>query len=116
MMNDGEYSGVTCKCGDSMSLMQHKAFGECADCYYGNVPQERHYETHQRASRALDVQEGGDHYRTKGIQPIEYIFANEIGFAEGNVIKYVSRWKDKGGIEDLKKARHYLDLLIEAQE
>lgn len=93
----------------------------CMECFMKGMsakeaPQERHYETHQRASRALDVQEGGDHYKTKGIQPIEYIFANEIGFAEGNVIKYVSRWKDKGGVEDLKKARHYLDLLIEAQE
>ena len=78
-------------------------------------PQERHDETLRRSVRALDVQEGGSHYKSKGIQPIEYIFANNIGFAEGNVIKYVSRWKDKGGVEDLKKARHYLDLLIESQ-
>ena len=62
---------------------------------------------------ALNHQEGGSHYKKLAIQPFEYIVKNGIGFAEGNVIKYVTRWKDKGGIEDLKKARHFLDLLIE---
>lgn len=65
--------------------------------------------------RALDKQEGGDHYKKLAIQPIEFIFKNKIGYAEGNVIKYVTRWRDKNGVEDLKKARHYLDLLIEAE-
>lgn len=65
--------------------------------------------------KALDVQEGGSHYKGKAIQPVEFIVANGIGFCEGNVVKYVTRWKDKGGVEDLKKARHYLDLLIELQ-
>ena len=63
--------------------------------------------------KSLFVQVGGDHYKKMAIQPIEYILKNGIGFAEGNVIKYVSRWKEKGGIEDLKKARHFLDMLIE---
>jgi hypothetical protein len=65
---------------------------------------------------ALDHQEGGDHYAKLRIQPIEYIHGNQIGFAEGNVIKYVTRWRDKGGIADLKKARHFLDLLIELEQ
>lgn len=64
---------------------------------------------------ALDVQEGGDHYKRMKIQPIEYITANELGFIEGSVVKYVSRWKNKNGIQDLKKARHFLDILIEQQ-
>lgn len=64
---------------------------------------------------ALGRQEGGDHYRKLKIQPIEYIHANGIPFAEGNVIKYVTRWRDKGGIKDLEKARHFLDLLIELE-
>lgn len=64
---------------------------------------------------ALDTQEGGDHYRTLKIQPVEYIHANCLYYFEGNVIKYVTRWRTKGGIEDLKKARHYLDLLIELE-
>ena len=47
------------------------------------------------------------------IQPIIYIYANNIPFIEGNVIKYVSRWKNKNGIKDLEKARLLLDMLIE---
>ena len=66
--------------------------------------------------RALAVQEGGNHYKDMPIQPVEYIHANGIGFIEGAVIKYVSRWRKKGGIEDIKKARHFLDLLIELEE
>ena len=64
---------------------------------------------------ALDTQEGGDHYKLMKIQPVEYILANNIGFAEGSIIKYVSRWKSKNGIQDLKKARHFLDILIEQE-
>ena len=64
---------------------------------------------------ALSRQEGGDHYKSMAIQPFEYITRNGIGFAEGCVIKYVSRWKTKGGVEDLKKAKHFLELLIEAE-
>lgn len=64
---------------------------------------------------ALDTQVGGGHYKNLKIQPIEYIHANNIPFAEGCVIKYVSRWRDKNGIVDLEKARHFLDLLIELE-
>jgi hypothetical protein len=62
---------------------------------------------------ALEKQVGGSHYRDMVIQPVEYILANGIGFVEGSIIKYVSRYKAKGGVEDLRKARHFLDLLIE---
>lgn len=62
------------------------------------------------------VQVGGDHYAKMAIQPEEYIDENNIGFHEGCVIKYVSRWKDKGGLEDLRKARHFLDLKIARAE
>jgi hypothetical protein len=72
--------------------------------------------TEPQCDRALDIQIGGDHYKKMAIQPIEYIFANDLGFAEGNVVKYVTRWQAKGSIEDLRKARHYLDLLIEEAE
>ena len=64
---------------------------------------------------ALDEQEGGNHYKGLEIQPVEYIHRNGIGYIEGNVIKYVSRWRSKNGIADLKKARHYIDLLIELE-
>lgn len=63
----------------------------------------------------LDTQVAGDHYKKLKIQPIEFIHANGIPFAEGSVIKYVTRWRDKGGIKDLEKARHFLDLLIELE-
>ena len=65
---------------------------------------------------ALDKQVGGLHYKVGAIQPIEYIEANELGYHEGNVIKYVSRWRDKGGIQDLQKAIHYIELLIEKEQ
>ena len=63
--------------------------------------------------RANAQQVGGAHYAVKTIQPWDFIIANNIGYLEGNIIKYISRWKDKGGVEDLKKAQHYLQKLIE---
>ena len=59
-------------------------------------------------------QVGGDHYMT-AIQPIEYILANKLDFCEGNIVKYATRWKNKGGIEDLEKIKHYCDFLIERE-
>ena len=52
-----------------------------------------------------------DHYNL-AIEPFDYIYYNDLGFAEGNVIKYITRWKQKNGIEDLKKAKQYIDMLI----
>lgn len=66
--------------------------------------------------KATDIQVGGNHYKDMAIQPIEYILGNGLGFCEGNVIKYVTRYSQKNGVEDLKKARHYIDLLIESLE
>ena len=71
---------------------------------------------HLEALKANDVQIAGTHYKGKAIQPWDYIVGNNLGYLEGNIVKYVSRWKDKGGVDDLKKARHYLDKLIETQE
>jgi len=62
---------------------------------------------------ASEIQVGGSHYRDFAIQPAEFIHKNAIGFLAGNVIKYVCRHGKKNGVEDLKKARHYIDLLIE---
>lgn len=63
----------------------------------------------------LTQQVAGSHYKDLKIQPIEYIHANGIPFAEGSVIKYVTRWRDKGGIKDLEKAKHFIELLIELE-
>jgi hypothetical protein len=64
---------------------------------------------------ALDKQVSGSHYKDKGIQPIIYIHANNLGFCEGNVVKYVTRWREKGGVADLRKAIHYIELLIQLE-
>lgn len=65
------------------------------------------------AARASKKQVAGDHYSSLAIQPGEFIHRNGIGFLEGNVIKYVCRHKKKNGKQDLEKAIHYLQLLIE---
>lgn len=71
--------------------------------------------TQPKNKDAMDKQVGGSHYQLP-IQPIEYILANGLGYCEANVVKYVSRWRNKGGIQDLKKAIHYLEMLIEQEE
>ena len=65
---------------------------------------------------ALSRQVNGSHYVHSPIQPIEYIHANGLGFIEGNIIKYITRWRDKNGIQDLEKIKHYIDLLIELED
>ena len=66
-----------------------------------------------REPEANTRQEGGNHYKTLAIQPWDYIIQNNLGFLEGNIIKYVTRWRHKEGVQDLQKARHFLDKLIE---
>jgi hypothetical protein len=61
---------------------------------------------------ALEVQVGGGHYKSRPIQPIEYIHANGLNYSEGAIVKYITRWRDKNGFEDLEKIKHYVDLLI----
>ena len=65
---------------------------------------------------ALKEQVGGDHYSKLAIQPVTYINANGLSYLQGNVIKYVTRYKDKNGLQDLEKAKHYIDLLIELED
>lgn len=62
------------------------------------------------------TQVGGNHYTSMGIQPMEYSMANGLGAAEHTIVKYVSRWRKKGGIQDLEKAAHTLQLLIEFEK
>jgi len=52
------------------------------------------------------------HYKKLSIEPVDYIQKNNIPFCEGNVIKYVTRWRDKGGLDDLRKAKTYIDKII----
>lgn len=62
------------------------------------------------------VQVGGDHYSRFPIQPLEYIEKNKLPFADGCVVKYITRWRFKGGIEDLRKAKHFIEMLIILEE
>lgn len=64
--------------------------------------------------KANDRQVGGKHYNTP-IQHWDYVVANELGYFEGQITKYVTRWRSKNGLEDLEKARHFLDKLIEVE-
>jgi|TARA_R100001530_G_scaffold104130_1_gene72492 hypothetical protein len=61
-----------------------------------------------------DYQVGGDHYKKLQIQPVEYIYANELDFLEGNIVKYVTRHRTKGeGAKDIKKVIHYAQMILE---
>lgn len=62
------------------------------------------------------VQVGGDHYARFEIQPMEYIEKNKLPFADGCVVKYITRWRFKNGIEDLRKAKHFIEMLISLEE
>ena len=67
---------------------------------------------------AFDKQVGGDHYKEMSMQPFEFIERNGLGYGVGNVIKYLCRFNKKGGkggLDDLKKAKHYLELMIELE-
>ena len=70
--------------------------------------------TYTRPSKPQE-QVGGTHYSRLGIEPIQFIETNGLGYHEGNVVKYVSRWRNKNGLEDLKKAKWYIDRLIELE-
>ena len=66
--------------------------------------------------KSFKKQVGGNHYKNYKIQPVEFIIKNNIGFVEGNIIKYVLRFKEKGGVQDLLKAKHYIELLIDSSK
>ncbi len=64
---------------------------------------------------AIDKQVGGCHYSRYAIQPVDFIIANKLDWCEANAVKYITRWKDKNGVEDIRKAIHYLEILLERQ-
>jgi hypothetical protein len=63
----------------------------------------------------LEIQQGGDHYKVAKIQPVEYAEANQLGPCAFSVLKYISRYRRKNGLEDLKKALHYLQILMKLE-
>ena len=75
------------------------------------IVQDYHEQGHQDKN-PFKTQVGGGHYKSMAIQPVEFILANGLGFCEGNIVKYTCRYRQKGGVEDLKKVIHYAELLI----
>ena len=71
----------------------------------------------QKASvpNPLDSQVGGSHYNRYPMQPIEYAMANRLNYCQANAIKYITRYRDKGGREDLEKAIHNIQILIKLE-
>lgn len=65
---------------------------------------------------ALDIQVGGGHYKKMPIQPMEFSMANNLDACQHTVVKYVTRFREKGGIQDLEKAKHVIDMLIEFEQ
>lgn len=84
--------------------------------WLGNGTAEKSSNTNVKPQTANAAQYGGTHYLTKTIQPWDFITANDIGFLEGCAIKYLSRWRDKGGLDDIRKAIHFCEKLIEVEE
>lgn len=91
-----------------VSKLSSKTVGEPA--FFGNKIVDK------TNTSALTVQVAGNHYKNLAIQPIEYIHANNLGYCEANIVKYISRWRNKGGKQDLEKVKHYVDLLIQLEK
>jgi hypothetical protein len=94
--------------------------GYCTECQYGTQDDEEEEDSAMNpkgdALRAMTKQVGGTHYKDMAIQPVEFIIANGLGFCEGNIIKYTCRYKQKNGVEDLRKVIHYAEMLIASLE
>ena len=71
--------------------------------------------TPQQWDNARKRQVGGNHYSRYTTQPIDFIIDNNLDWCEANVVKYITRWRDKNGVEDLRKAMHYIQLLIDRE-
>lgn len=65
---------------------------------------------------ALNTQVGGSHYKKMAIQPMDYSMKNKLDPCQHTAIKYITRFREKGGIEDLEKAKHCIDMLIEYEK
>lgn len=99
-----------------MTLSLDDAWDECGKC---GVARGNHGIAHAWEPVKpvpLKVQVGGDHYTRMAIQPMEYSMANKLDALQHTIVKYVSRFRSKNGIEDLKKARHAIDMLIAHEE
>jgi len=74
-----------------------------------------HDEMIRQSVKGRGRQVGGNHYRDFKIMPIEYISKNKLDFLEGNIVKYISRHRNKNGAEDIRKIIHYAELILELE-
>ena len=113
-----ERGDLTCKkCKNKTDVLYNDL---CPNCYLIEDKTkvfltEKSNRCHQNENKSLTYQVGGNHYKNFKIQPIEFIYKNNIPFIEANIIKYVCRHRFKDGKEDLLKARHYIDMLLELE-
>lgn len=87
------------RCQNELTTNHERTVGICNDC-------------HDQPDNPLDVQVAGNHYKNMKIQPVEFCQKNELNFCESSVIKYICRHRHKNGLEDLKKAKHFIELLM----
>lgn len=106
------FNGVDC---EVVREECRSSYCECEEgkCSGGKV--DMRVDKTEKKESVLDIQHGGSHYKDKGIQPIEYITANNLGFCEGNIVKYASRHQDKNGAEDIRKVIHYAQFILKFQ-
>lgn len=105
---DGAWCGGTFAWGEWSDDRLKVTCEKCREASFGKpVP----------VTSPLSTQVGGNHYKDMPIQPVEFIHKNGIGFCAGAAIKYLSRWNKPGcgGVKDLEKARHFIDILIELE-
>ena len=98
----GVVNKVTDHC---VGIVDHMYLMDASDVELLETSDQRKEET--QTYNPLIAQEGGGHYKNRGIQPLEYTMKNNLSFCDGNVVKYISRYKSKNGVEDLAKVIHY---------
>ena len=118
-IRDGIGAGAAPKTG-CLYTVQEVGYSGGRVLRLAEIPESQWYESifeleEESKQSALSTQVGGSHYKNFAIQPSEFIHRNGIGFLEGNVIKYVTRYRAKNGLQDLQKAKHYIEMLIEME-
>lgn len=101
--------GMCKECG---STFGHPHATNCSQPFVDNITGAS---TYKPDDAELDIQVGGSHYKKYVIQPVEYAMANQLNYCQANAIKYVTRYKDKGGAEDLCKAIHNLKIILQLE-
>lgn len=106
------YTGTEEMCKEIQPFDEHGIGGGDFNKLVIEIPVEDSYDEEVTGNSFVE-QEKDTHYHKCKIEPIDYILANNLGFCEGNVVKYITRYKDKGGIDDLRKIKVYVDYLID---